>query len=198
MSFGIPEMLSSVLFNVSIFISFYYLSLMGVKVNYLGISFSYKNLISIIFLRFCISYSISFVKKPTIKFSSEIIFVSILFYSFAYFLMYISTEFVSRLFNHTYFLEISEYIYLSKLVILFDTIGMFIVFHLRINNMKTMPFIFRLLFPIIGVPLGLFFAHQYNNDYYFMYSILLGNAIFMLVVIIYYLLSLNKKQELKS
>lgn len=191
MSFGIPEMITSVTFTGSIFFSFYYLSLMGVSVDYLGISFSYKNLISIIFLSFCIAYSISLSNNPSIKFGSGII-ISIFFYSAVYFFMYISTELVSRLFNHTFFLEISEYLYLSQLIVLFDAIGMLIVFHLRINDIKTIPSLLRLSFPLIGVPLGIILANKYDNDYYFMYGILLGNAIFMMTAIVYYLLILIK------
>lgn len=58
MSFGISEMIMSILFTGSIFFSFFYLNRIGIDITYLSISFNYKSVVSIFFISYCISYSI--------------------------------------------------------------------------------------------------------------------------------------------
>ncbi|MDO4230410.1 MAG: MATE family efflux transporter [Capnocytophaga sp.] len=185
-SFGIPEMIKSILFTGSIFLSFYYLSHYNIEIHYLSISFFYKNIISVLFLSFCIAYSIHFAKSVKIKLDKEKIIFTTVFHIIIYLFLFSTTYQAAYFFNEMYVAEISEYLYLSQLIILFDAIGLFFVFHLRINNIKILPPLLRLSFVFIGVPIGILLANKYNNSYYFLFGILSGNAIFAIMVIFYY------------
>ncbi|QDJ13179.1 hypothetical protein CEP45_04640 [Mergibacter septicus] len=194
-SFGISELLTSILFTFSIFASFYYLSYLNMDVNYLGVSFTYKNLISILFLGFCISYSIFFSKNANILICRESLIVLICFYLFVYILLYFSTDLISYLFNKKNFLDISKYLHLSQLIVLFDSVGLFLVFHLRINNIKIIPPLLRLAFVFIGTPLGIYLSMKNNDAYHYLIGIMFGNIIFTVMIYFYYFYLISVKKS---
>lgn len=192
MSFGISEMIMSILFTGSIFFSFFYLNRIGIDITYLSISFNYKSVVSIFFISYCISYSIYLSKDKNIIISKDIFLLSLYLYFIIYLIMYFSTNITSRLYSIYNYQILSEYLYISYWIILFDGIGLFLIFHLRVNDIKVVPPLFRLAFVFIGVPIGILLSRLNNNNYYYLVGILLGNLAFSIMIIIYYNLIKNK------
>lgn len=106
--------------------------------------------------------------------------------------MYFSTNITSRLYSIYNYQILSEYLYISYWIILFDGIGLFLIFHLRVNDIKVVPPLFRLAFVFIGVPIGILLSRLNNDNYYYLVGILLGNLAFSIMIIIYYNLIKNK------
>lgn len=192
MSFGISEMIMSILFTGSIFFSFFYLNRIGIDITYLSISFNYKSVVSIFFISYCISYSIYLSKDKKIIISKDIFLLSLYLYFIIYLIMYFSTNITSRLYSIYNYQILSEYLYISYWIILFDGIGLFLIFHLRVNDIKVVPPLFRLVFVFIGVPIGILLSRLNNDNYYYLVGILLGNLAFSIMIIIYYNLIKNK------
>lgn len=192
MSFGISEMIMSILFTGSIFFSFFYLNRIGIDITYLSISFNYKSVVSIFFISYSISYSIYLSKDKKIIISKDIFLLSLYLYFIIYLIMYFSTNITSRLYSIYNYQILSEYLYISYWIILFDGIGLFLIFHLRVNDIKVVPPLFRLAFVFIGVPIGILLSRLNNNNYYYLVGILLGNLAFSIMIIIYYNLIKNK------
>lgn len=181
LAYGIPEALTSLVFTSSIFISLYIMHYQfHLDVSMIGISLNYKNIISMFFIGYCISYTINNAAHSNIKLTTDSLFSLCVFYTICVISMILLLPIFSFLYSVEKWNLVMHYLIVSIFIVLFDAIGIFFVSHLRINGFKKYPPLLRLSFAFIGVPIGLIWAYLSYSDYDYLWGLLIGNALFAL------------------
>lgn len=190
MSYCLFESLSLLLFTASIFYSLFVMELNEINLDIVGITLSFIGVIAPLFLSYSTAYTI--LKSSDIGHLRRFISKSDLF-NFALYLLIISVLFIllSNFFASIYNIgnrgDIAIYFRLSVFVLLFDAIGTLLVAHFRIKGFSKLPPLTRFMFIFIGLPIGVLLSVLNKDALYYVVGMLIGNILFVLALLVYYL-----------
>ncbi len=157
---------------------------------YMGVTLNFMNTVSIIFVSYCISFTINYTKFNSRSFGEDIhnkyLFKTCSVFTLLTILGIVFCPQIAMLYMPELHKKLIMYLMLSMMVIFFDGLVMYSVAYMRVNHHQRVPPLFRLAFVFIGLPLGSVIATHNNNGLYLVVGMLIGNAIAFILVELYY------------
>jgi hypothetical protein len=167
------NLLTSSVFIMSIAVMVYFVKnhFHSQDVAAIGICLNYLNNLSVLVTGLVITLIISFNQISIATIKQFIVYYLFLFVS----LSFISSFIFHFLYNPQGLLVyLKKHFLLSQVILLFDLLTNIAVTLLRLNGIKTAP-LFKLTFPLIGIPLGIGLAYYLNDLDYILYGFIFGN-----------------------